>query len=259
MLGKLLKYEFKATGRTFVPLYIAIILVSFLVGIFFDFNSGDQLIFNIILILVLGALFTALGVLTLLVIIQRFNKNLLGDEGYLMFTLPVTAKKIISSKVIVSVVWFLSSFIVSIISLFIIGMSMSIKQGEVNMISLVDFIVEFLRNPSQEEWSFIGQAIEVGVLGLISFGVFVLIIYLSIAIGQLPVFSKHKVITSFVTFFIINLIVNYINYLVIDSTIWSYSSNFQYTMFIAYLGTIILGLITFFSTSFILEKKLNLE
>lgn len=264
MLGRLLKYEFKATSRTFVPLYIAIILVSLLVGVFFDFNGGDQISFNIILILILGALFIALGVLTLLAIIQRFNKNLLGDEGYLMFTLPVTAKKIILSKVIVPVVWFLLSSIVSIISFFTIGLSLSIKeggvnQGEVNMTNLVKFIAEILRNPSQEEWKFIGQAMEVGVLGLISFGVFVLMIYLCIAIGQLPVFSKHKIAVAFIAFFIINVIVNYVSYLVVESFIWNYSSSFQYSMLISYLGTIILGLVTFFSTSFILEKKLNLE
>lgn len=260
MLGKLLKYEFKATSRTFVPLYIAIILVSFLIGIFLNPNSDEQSNFNIILIVVLSSLFVALGVLTLLVIVQRFNKNLLGDEGYLMFTLPVTAKKIISSKVIVSIIWCLFSAIVAGISFFIIITSLAIKEGWISKLKIDLFFEELSKRFSTTEvWSFIGQAIEVGVLGLVSFGVFVLIIYLCIAIGQLPVFSKHKVIASFVAFFIINIIINYISYLVIDSAIWNYSNNFQYTMFMGYLGTIILGAVIFFSTSFILEKKLNLE
>ena len=42
MLKKLLKYEFIATGRIFLPLYGALIVVSFLQKLFFDFNFGNM-------------------------------------------------------------------------------------------------------------------------------------------------------------------------------------------------------------------------
>lgn len=40
----------------------------------------------------------ALFVLTMIVIIQRFYKGLLCDEGYLMFTLPVKPWQLIATK-----------------------------------------------------------------------------------------------------------------------------------------------------------------
>ena len=91
MLGKLLKYELKATSRVFIPLYIAILVVSIVNGL-----SLNLEILNIqgLATIVLMCLFISLFVITIVVTIQRFNKNLLKDEGYLMFTLPVNSIKI---------------------------------------------------------------------------------------------------------------------------------------------------------------------
>ena len=94
MLGKLLKYELKATARTFLPLYGAILVVSVVVRLAFSkFEHAD--LFMGISALTLFGLFVALAVLTLLVIVQRFNNNLLSDEGYLMFTLPVSTHSLV--------------------------------------------------------------------------------------------------------------------------------------------------------------------
>lgn len=48
-------------------------------------------------------LFMAAFVLTLIIQIQRFSKNLLGDEGYLMFTLPASVSQHITAKLVVAV------------------------------------------------------------------------------------------------------------------------------------------------------------
>ena len=95
MLGKLLKYELKATSRVFIPLYIAILVVSIVNGL-----SLNLEILNIqgLATIVLMCLFISLFVITIVVTIQRFNKNLLKDEGYLMFTLPVSSKHLVLSK-----------------------------------------------------------------------------------------------------------------------------------------------------------------
>ena len=84
MLGNLLKYELKATSRVFIPLYIAILVVSIVNGL-----SLNLEILNIqgLATIVLMCLFISLFVITIVVTIQRFNKNLLKDEGYLMLGL----------------------------------------------------------------------------------------------------------------------------------------------------------------------------
>ncbi|MEG1001036.1 MAG: ABC transporter permease, partial [Cellulosilyticaceae bacterium] len=115
MLGKLIKYEFKATGRTFLPLYGAILIVA-LVQRFFG-RSSQELFEELNRIgdfatIALVALFMALGVITLVVTIQRFQKSLLSDEGYLMFTLPVKTRSLIASKMIVATTWVILSGVV---------------------------------------------------------------------------------------------------------------------------------------------------
>ena len=48
--------------------------------------------------------------MSLVLMVQRFYKNLLGDEGYVMFTLPVSIHQQVWSKLIVSAVWFAATF-----------------------------------------------------------------------------------------------------------------------------------------------------
>ena len=104
MLGKLFKYEVKATARIFLPLYFVLIVFA-IINSFMSFNADDfslpQFITLTLYIFILVGMFVA----SLIVMIQRFYKNLLSEEGYLMFTLPVKPYKHIISKLIVSVMW----------------------------------------------------------------------------------------------------------------------------------------------------------
>lgn len=107
MLSKLLKYEFKATCRIYGGLYLAILAVAALLGAFFRFPAlASDFPFAVVTIVYL-MLCVAIAVITALTIIQRFTRNLLGREGYLMHTLPVTPAQLILSKLISSMVWLL--------------------------------------------------------------------------------------------------------------------------------------------------------
>ena len=117
MLGKLLKYEFKATSRILLPLYGALLIFAFIVKIFIgtkldgvnmDFLGGIPAVVSIF---TYGATMAAVFIVTIFIIIQRFYKNLLGDEGYLMNTLPVSTTSNISSKLISAIIWSLVVFL----------------------------------------------------------------------------------------------------------------------------------------------------
>ena len=92
MLGKLTKYEFKATARVLLPAYLALLLVTVLGKVLLAvppvqeaLNGAIAGFFVVIyMLMIMGVLF-----LTFFISVQRFYKNLLGDEGYLMHTLPV--------------------------------------------------------------------------------------------------------------------------------------------------------------------------
>ena len=125
MLSKLLKYEFKATGRIYGGLYLAILAAAALLGAFFRFPALISDFPIVVVTTVYLMLCVAIAVITALTIIQRFTRNLLGREGYLMHTLPVTPAQLILSKLISSMVWLLCSILVIALSLgvfFLCGM-----------------------------------------------------------------------------------------------------------------------------------------
>lgn len=268
MLGKLMKYEFKACGRIFFPLYIGILFLAAVNGVSIGSSIKDQDGFILdpntlntqgILTLVMVALFVALFVITIVLTIQRFNKSLLEDEGYLMFTLPVKTSSLVLSKLLVALIYAIISAVVALLSFLIIGAI----GGNVN-------IVEFFKFLSQE--SMFGENIDfiiyMNLWFLLSYIIFVLSIYLSLSIGQLPQFSKYKMPAGVVLFFIINLIISKIETFMRNMTIGSSpevdlmnsiaSISYKY-LFISSLISIIIGIILFFLINFILNKKLNLE
>ena len=70
---------------------------------------------EVILMIVYVSVILAIAVLCFVNTIQRFYKNLLGREGYLMHTLPVTETQLILSKLLTSMVWVLCSGLVGIV------------------------------------------------------------------------------------------------------------------------------------------------
>lgn len=124
MLSKLLKYEFRATGRIMLPVYALLLVTaggtSVTGSLMGRYPESTVLSIFRTLFMTLFA-FTTFGVLllTLVLMVYRFYKNLMTDEGYLMFTLPVTTGQLIWSKMIVSAVWLLATAAMDVLSMFI--------------------------------------------------------------------------------------------------------------------------------------------
>ena len=148
MLAKLLKHEFKATARIFLPLYLILLIFGLINRIFNVFDIfGDSISFNmqsilsVISSIIYFTLIVAIIVMTLVIMIQRFYKNLLGDEGYLMFTLPVKPWQHIVSKLIIAMLWSGLSLIVIISSIAIL---IGIKDTLAALSRGINFFIESL-------------------------------------------------------------------------------------------------------------------
>ena len=115
MLKNLLKYEFRATARTYGGIYLALLAAAGLIGFSFrgDRAVAQSHVFEIG-VTIYSLLVMALVIVTIVTVIQRFTKNLLGREGYLMHTLPVTEAQLVGSKLISSAVWLLASAVVGV-------------------------------------------------------------------------------------------------------------------------------------------------
>ena len=132
MLKHLLKYEFKATGRTYGGLYLALVALAVLSG--FSLRSSSKDNFASLLLFAYMVVAVAVAVVSVMTIVTRFTRNLLGREGYLMHTLPVTESQLILSKLISSVVWMLCSSIVGIFSFAVMLLALSLNSAENQML-----------------------------------------------------------------------------------------------------------------------------
>lgn len=215
MLGKLLKQEFRATGRIMLPVFGALLLLSVLANLSIrmldrvDSRFLNFLFIFVIVAFVLGMFGTAL--MTLVLMITRFQRNLLRDEGYLMHTLPVSVHGLVGSKLIVSLVWFLVTGLILTLIVFLTGL---IQTGT----SLSEL---FFGLPS---WTQIRIALTTqGITGrmLTRFIVEVLTcilvttlasclqFYAAMAIGHM--FNKDKILLSIVFFVVISFVLSLLN------------------------------------------------
>ena len=123
MLGKLIKYDFRSCIRKFGPLWLGLaalaVINGFTIGHVLDndrVTGWAQFTLGVLPLILLIVLWTGVGIMTLAFICERFYKGLLGDEGYLMQTLPVTTEEHILSKAIVATLLELITGLVAIVS-----------------------------------------------------------------------------------------------------------------------------------------------
>ena len=131
MLGKILKYELKATARIFALIYAALLALAAINGINIalsdgaNFDFGDQLGKTIyssmssLMVFLYVTVVIAVFVVTIIIIIIRFYR-MYGNEGYLWHTLPVTSDQHILGKLIVAFIWTLASCVVTFISIYLL-------------------------------------------------------------------------------------------------------------------------------------------
>ncbi|MEG0338565.1 MAG: hypothetical protein RR573_01455 [Oscillospiraceae bacterium] len=127
MLGKLLKYDIKAQMKIALPSFgVALMLagvckVTLMLGFFESDNLWLSIPSTMLLIACVLSLF-AITIIAFVCSIIYFYKNILGDEGYLMFTLPVSPTKILLSKLFSAVLWIVSSIALCVFSgIFLLG------------------------------------------------------------------------------------------------------------------------------------------
>jgi len=251
MLGKLLKYELKANAGIFLPMYATMIIVA----LFTNFSILTQWEHGAVIggIVVFG-LMVAIAVLTLIFIIQRFHNNLLGDEGYLMFTLPVNIPSLTASKLLAAAIWICAGVITGLIACFCLSLNM---YGLDLWQKLWQSLPAYLVDVGVGDVFFV-----IGSILMLLFSVlnFILMIYTALSIGQLPRFAKHRLFFSFLAFIVITIILQIIGSIIGINVDWPQGTNaFAHTLPWVLISQVILGACLMLITNYLLDKKLNLE
>ncbi len=276
MLSKLMYHEFKATRRVFFPAYGIVLALAVISSIFMILsNSLQRLAVPLTLLLVAyGLSLFAVGVLSFVYMIVRFYKNLLCDEGYLMFTLPATPAQLIWSKCIVSTIWMVVSTILCIVTLGILLIPL--------MLGTFSTADASFWNTIHLGFQYIAQTCGIHaitfpilliVLGIVYIANSCMHIYACLAVGGL--FNKHRLGAAVIAFIVFAIAWNIIltMLLSVSSKIthvfswdpFSYSAftNGLSASYLFIIGSIVVVivcmLVNFCITNYLFKRHLNLQ
>ena len=274
MLGKLIKHETRATSRIFLPLYGALLILTIFTKLVMAIGAPDffseTVTSNKVAEIILGISFTlyfilivGISVMTLVMIIQRFYKNLFTDEGYLMFSLPVKTWELVLSKLLVGMIWSAVCTIMIVLTFFIFSL------GYFSMMELSQSIRSaysmFYLQTGMELNLFMAELI---LFILVQTVASILMIYVSIAIGQL--FNQHRIIAAFGAYIVITIAIQIIMSIFmavfaignLENAILNGSDTITAVHWLLNGTTmlnVVMGIGFYYGTLIIMKKRLNLE
>lgn len=274
MLGKLFKHELWAMSRIMLPVMAVLVVLAGLSNVsvrYIDMVQSDFLTFVLALFLVLFFLGVfAAAVVLVVVIVSRFYNNLLKDEGYLMFTLPVSTHELVWSKLLASLVWSVVSALIMLALFWVTALhALNVASSAIQMNFELELggLLRFL----SEEFSITGGYLALMIVECVFaavIGTFAsyLLFYAAMSIGQS--FANHKVLMSVVFFllisFVVQLAVPFVSmgigemYSNVNVDVTNFRTVLQMGMLTSIAVELVYAAILYFITNFFLKKKLNL-
>ena len=280
MLGKLIKHEFRATGRLMAPLFGALVLLALVVranDLVFQHVESYSAFLNILnTLLIIAYVLALLGVMVFstVLMIKRFHQNFLTDEGYLMFTLPTSVHSLLWSKLITAALFFIFTFLAEALSVAIVvwrgGLAREMFTGFADLFRAMDSY--YMANG-------LAFALEMLALLFVSLLVTCLLFYAPMSIGYS--FANHKGLLSVVFYFVIQAVLQIFGVAVLAGAVNDTAFHrlltdamdnlgridtpatamqaAHGTMLLALFTELFLGAILYFLTYFMLRKHRNLQ
>lgn len=268
MVKKLIKHEF----AYYIRFYILMLPILLSIGLFTRFLrifKSDHVSYIIVFVSSMGMLYFASFaciILTFILVIIRYYKNMFSSEGYLTLTLPVTYHQHLFVKILVSMCCYIVTFITICITWLIVGTGFpnvlnEIKDmftllfSEINSVHLVFYIIEIL------------------ILLLISLVYSILLSYTCITIGQTA--KKNRILLAVGAYFGYHMITQVLSTIIMVALtvlglanalnfIGRFIVNYPYLavhigFFIAIIIYVGIGVLFYYLIMKILNNKLNLE
>lgn len=206
MLSKLLKYELRASGRILLPVYALLLASAGCCSLFYKlaadhpYRTGAASVLMGLLMMAFWIFVVATGAITALLMIYRFYKNYMTDEGYLMFTLPVNRHQLIWAKLLSALLYTAASAVAVTLSILLVLLPIADWSGFWGDLGeLLSSITESLHfgvpGPLLLLW--------IAVLAILTVFSGFLMVYAAIALGHS--FSNHKILLSVVFFIAFSL------------------------------------------------------
>ena len=289
-MRKLLKYEMRAMNRRLFPIYTGMLAIALLNGFFGmgaivqDSSAIERMLdalpsplsfllgmMQMVIVILFFGILMGMMVVWLLTTINRFNKGLLGEEGYLMFTLPVTTGRLIGAKLLASSIHLVLATVVGMLSMCFMAGTTGIS-AFFRLMAEADlgaFFGELAR--ACPTWPLVGlEFLALCVLGV--FGT-VLHFYLSMALGHLS--NSHRTLMSVLAYIGISVAMSVLSSLGLTGLmllenvgfvesiarfVFAHGELAGHLMMLALLALSVIQCVIFwFGTRYILKRRLNLE
>lgn len=275
MLGKLLKYDFKALFKFWWIAAASSIVLSILGGGSMAAATGnpdlpDAVMALFVIATVLSFLgLTAFLTLTLILIFVRYYKNFFSDEGYLTFTLPVSRFSLINSKLISSTCIFVLTILLYFVGICtILGIGLAPTEFWQDFIASLPELAQALADVNMVYFCLVILEILIFIVLLTVFSI--LTIFLCITFAAM-IAKKAKVFAAIGIYYGINSVIGFLSQiftLLCVNRISAYMltvSDALYTPTILLMGLILIAffavlcLIIYTLTYWMLDRKLNLN
>lgn len=196
MLRKLIKYDLKWVYKGVVIFYILSVFFSIIGRIFIEiegsalFNILGKISFGFAISMMVNSIINCVMRLW-----ARFVRNVYKDESYLTHTLPVAKKAIYQSKITTSFITIVTSFLVTIVCLYICYYS---KEN-------IDVLKKLLEIAATTyETTVIKLVLLISFVGLIEIIYMVFVGYVGIILGHKR--NNHKILMSIIFAFALYMI-----------------------------------------------------
>ena len=266
MVGKLMKYELKATYKWYLIISGVLAILSIFAGLLASsvitgaatYTANTTYTIVGIIVLVIFAGYIGLTLTNYIIIIRRFYNNIFGREGYLTWTLPTGSHTVLLVKVTSALIWSIFCFISLILSLLIFLGVIGLAQQK-NIFDVLGPVFEHIGS------SLIWQSLLFQVLATISG---ILMLYCAISLGQL--FINNRIVMAFVFGFILWVVLSIIGRLFPSISISELSrtatmssdtlSDVLVVNFIpAYIYELVKIVAMYFTVHYVTKFKLNLQ
>ena len=261
MLGKLIKHDLKANQNLFLLMYgilLAIALGTRIVmgSMVRDLEGYSGLgVAAAFLLLSFFMAVVIISVLGYILVIKRFYQHLFGGEGYLTFTLPVTATQHFAAKMISGLFWLLATLLVQAAGVLILAAG-ALKH---EVVKEVFGVMTELYEPFFSDGDFAWQII----FALFNSVVSLMMIYFAICLGQMS--RRRRVLSSVIWYFGMSFLFSmiagvatdmFINVDIMNDVLVTYEIGY----YVMNVVVMLLKMVVFAGGSIlIMQKKLNLE
>ncbi|MCI8361303.1 MAG: hypothetical protein HFE86_08225 [Clostridiales bacterium] len=191
MLGKLLKHEFKASGRI-VPIFYLIVIGLMILGTVCRLFKIYPIAAIIAFLLAMGCVAVMVG--TLAIIAVRFYRSLFGREGYLTQTLPVSKGSLVLSRLLLALFWLLCGLLVCLAAVSFIFFLLDLGNPLERLRDMMDMMGA----------EFTGMVLFLLVSMVTQTLVILSAIYFAVTLSHTKPFLKNNILFSVVWYFALN-------------------------------------------------------